>query len=85
MSSMYCQNCGDPLEVTPLNRYKANSPKLTRHLGEGYLSGQRMSGLDAEDKEQLRNWAHPIVAVDASGKPFSANFHPDSKLGRQFK
>ena len=84
MHEMFCQNCGGPLEQVKLNSYKKSSPKVTRHVGENYLLSQRVSGLEPEDREQLRNWAHPIVAVDGEGRPFSANFKAADKLGRQF-
>jgi hypothetical protein len=85
MSDLYCQNCGDPVETGPMNKYKSRSPIITRHIGESYLMTQSMSGLNAEDREQLKAWGHPIVVVDGSGKPMSANFDPKSKLGRQFR
>ena len=85
MSDLYCQSCGEPVESGPVNKFRPNSPKATVHVGERYLLNQRMSGLDAEDKQQLKDWSHPIVVVDGSGKPISANFDPKSKLGRQFR
>ena len=37
------------------------------HQGESYLMNQKFSGLEPEDREQLRKWAHSVVVVDAQG------------------
>lgn len=85
MADLYCKTCGDRVETVPFNRYKASSPKVTRHVGEMYLNNQKMSGLDPEDRAQLDAWNHPITVVNAEGKSMADYLKPDSKLGRQFR
>jgi hypothetical protein len=78
-SQFYCETCKDPIEPHQPRPYGRKVPGLNVHVGENYLNNQRMSGLEPEEREQLRNWSHPIVAIDANGNRM------DQMVGQQFR
>ena len=78
-SDFYCGDCGDPVEPHQSRPYGRNVKGLSVHVGENYLMNQRYSGLDPEDHEQLRRWAHPVKVVNGKGEPMDLN------VGQQFR
>ena len=82
-SQFYCQECGDPVEPHQPRPYGRKIQGLSVHVGENYLMNQKFSGLEPEDREQLKKWSHAVVVVDGNGNVMRG---PSDNLNhRQFR